>query len=127
MEYRVDIICFLSAIGLAILCAVLVSVWRGFAILTGLFMCVACVIFAYWRYKKYVNYRDAVAEARYRDAYVYAEENDTNFDPDQFYYSKRQERQIESRLRELKSMILIACVLVVASASVVVIGITAVL
>lgn len=105
MKIRADFICLICAVGLAIIFACLISVWRGFAIFTGASLCVASVIFTYWRYQKYSYYKQAIEEQKYQDAYVYAEENDTNFDPDHFAYSKKDERQITANLRSLKSVL----------------------
>jgi len=105
MKIRADFICLICAVGLAIIFACLISVWRGFAIFTGASLCVASVIFTYWRYQKYTLYKQAIEEQKYQDAYVYAEENDTNFDPDHFAYSKKDERLITANLRSLKSVL----------------------
>lgn len=105
MKIKTETIVFISAIALAIVCACLISVWRGFAIFTGAFIGVASVIFTYHRYLKYNSYKKAVYEQKYQDAYVYAEENNTNFDPEHFTYSKKDERGITANLRGLKSVL----------------------
>ena len=122
MSVRVDFICFLCALGLAVVCACLISVWRGFAIFTGMFACVASVIYVWWRYKKYTAYKTTVDEQKFQDAYVYADENNTNFDPKSFTYSRKDEKKIAATMRGLRSMIWAGVVLCVASATLVVFG-----
>jgi len=97
-------------------------VWRGFAIFTGMFACVASVIYVWWRYKKYTAYKTTVDEQKFQDAYVYADENNTNFDPKSFTYSRKDEKKIATTMRGLRSMILAGVVLCVASATLVVFG-----
>ena len=122
MRVKVDFICFLCALGLAVVCACLISVWRGFAIFTGMFACIASVIYVYWRYNKYSAYKTMIDEQKFQDAYVYADENNTNFDPKNFTYSRKDERKIAGALRGLRSMIWAGVVLCLASAVLVVFG-----
>ncbi len=105
MKLKTEMIVFISVIGLAIVFACLISVWRGFAIFMGASLFVASVIFTYYRYLKSNAYKQQIKEQKYQDAYVYAEENDTNFDPDNFTYSKKDERQIASNIRGLKTVL----------------------
>ena len=84
MKVRVDIVIFWSAVGLTIISACLIAAWRGFSIFTGLFMLVASVLFTYWSYLKYRNYSTKVEQIRFEDAYIYADENYTNFDPQNY-------------------------------------------
>lgn len=123
MEIKKDIICLICAVALAVVCACLISVWRGFAMFTGAFACVASVIFTYRRYAKLTEYKKQVNEQKYQDAYIYAEENFTNFDPDHFRYSKKDERNIVAGLRNLKSVFWAGVGLCLASATLMVFGI----
>ena len=122
MKVRVDIVIFWSAVGLTIISACLIAVWRGFSIFTGLFMLVASVLFTYWSYLKYRNYSTKVEQIRFEDAYIYADENYTNFDPQNYAYSKKEERQISIGARNFKSMIFVGVVLCLASILLIVFG-----
>lgn len=115
MRKRIDLIVFLCAVGLAILSACLIAVWRPFALFTGVFMLIASGVSTYWRYEKYKNFSRALSDQRYEDAFVYADENNTNFDPDNFAYSKKEERKLGATARNLKTMIFVGVVLCLAS------------
>ncbi len=122
MKVRVDIVIFWSVVGLTIISACLIAVWRGFSIFTGLFMLVASVLFTYWSYLKHRNYSTKVEQIRFEDAYIYADENYTNFDPQNYTYSKKEERQINIGARNFKSMIFVGVVLCLASILLIVFG-----
>ncbi len=122
MKIRYDIIAFWSAVGLAVLFACLIAVWRGFSIFTGLAMLAASVIFTYWNYKKLRTFKDRLYEKRYEDAYTYADENNTSFNPEYYQYSKKEEKQFTAYERNLKTFVYTGIVLSVASIVLVVFG-----
>lgn len=122
MKIKYDILAFLIAIGLAIIFACLIAVWHPFSIFTGVFMCVASGIFTYWKYCKYKDYTRKIADQRYEDAYVYADETNSNFDPQSYTYDKKDERQIASNIRNLKTMIFVGGVLCAAAIMLIIYG-----
>ncbi len=123
MRVQIDIICILSAVALAIASACLISVWQGFSIFTGVFMGIASGMFTFRRYQKMQAYKKRIDDQKYLDAYIYADENYADFDPKNFAYSKKEEKQINANLRSLKSMFWAGAVLTAASMLLVVFGI----
>lgn len=127
MKIRYDIIAFWSAVGLAVLFACLIAVWTPFAIFAGFFMSVASTIFTYWAYSRYHDYERKIDEQKFEDAYVYADENNTNFDPEHYSYGRKAERKISSTHKSLRSTVFVGGVLCVASVVIIVLGILMVL
>lgn len=123
MRLKIDLIVILCSIVLAIVCACLIAVWQGFACLTGLFVCVASAVFSYRRYVKMQIFQRQIDDQKFQDAYIYADENYTDFDPKSFAYSKKQEKQITQKMRSLRSMFYCGIVLVVASIALMIFGI----
>ncbi|MBO5103378.1 MAG: hypothetical protein J6C13_04765 [Clostridia bacterium] len=106
MKFRWDILVFWVSAGLMILFAALIPVWNPFAIFMGLFLMSFSGIFTAWQYLKYKELLNKIEERRYYDAYVYADENNTNFDPENFAYPKKQERRISATKTNAQIMII---------------------
>ena len=107
MKIRIDIIVFWVCAGLMVLFGALIPVWEPFAIFMGLFLTLSAGIYTGWQYIKYKRIDNNLEEMRYQDAYIYADENNTSFNPDEFRYSKKEERQINSVRRNAQISLIV--------------------
>lgn len=123
MRVSNEIICIIVLGVLAVASVSLSPLWQGFAIFAGLFYMSASGIFAFRQYKKLQAFKTKLAEDRYTDAYIYADENYADFDPQNYFYSKKEEKKITSELRNRKGMLYVGLVQVFTGAALAVVGI----
>ena len=107
MKVRIDIIVFWCCAVLTILFGVLIPVWEPFAIFLGVFLTATAGIYTAWQYIKYKRIDNSINEMRFQDAYIYADENNKSFNPEEFRYSKKEERQINRIRRNAQVSLLV--------------------
>ena len=113
MRFNWQVITFLASILLAIIFGALVAVWRGFVIFLGISLLVASIVYTYAMYGKFRKVKADLAEKRYCDAYMYADENNVNFDVNLFHYDKKTERAIRSKINNSKMTVIAGfCIMV---------------
>ena len=90
----------------------LIPVWRPFGIFFSVLGLVEAVIFTTWQYNKLKVWKGEIDEQRFQDAYIYADENNTNFDPSNFKYSKKEEKNIKRDKGNIKVLLYTGIVLI---------------
>lgn len=106
MKISWQLIVFLISLVLACVCSVLIVVWQSFVIFTGAFLLVCSVIFTAYRLKKHKTLKNNLNEQRYCDAYIYADENNLEFNQENFSYDKKTEKAIKNKLNNSLVLVL---------------------
>ena len=127
MKFDIFVILILVFVVLAVVSAGLIAVWSGFGIFLGLFLLCATGIYTYISIKKYMALKVEIEEQRYCDAYIYADENNLNFDVANFHYSKKDERIIRRMMKNKMLPIVISICFAIFSIVIIYIGFTSVL
>ncbi len=127
MKINYYVIAMLVCVVLAILSACLIAVWSGCGIFLGFFLLCFSVLYSFRCYVAYKKLVSSIDEQRYCDAYLYADENNVNFDVENFRYSKHEERVLK-RMRRNKLVPFIAGIcLAILSIVIIYIGFSSVL
>lgn len=113
MKIKPSLLIFLISAVLTIASFALISVWQPFAIFAGVFLLIASGIYTYWQYDKYKTTIKVLEEMRYEDAYIYADEHNLQFNPKEFQYPKKKQREINAIKNNAKFMVFIGCMLLV--------------
>lgn len=106
MRISVYTIVILASVVLAIVFACLIAVWAGFGIFFGVALLVASATFTLYRYQHHRALKEEFLNQRYCDAYLYADENNTNLDVEHFRYPRSTERAIKSRINNSLVLVL---------------------
>ncbi len=114
MKFNWQVITFLASLTLAVIFGALITVWNSFVIFMGFALLYCSIIFTIYRLKMHKQLKNKIAEQRYCDAYIYADENGLQFNVNNFQYDKSTERALRNRINNSLIMVLLGfsfCVL----------------
>jgi len=93
---RPSVLIILISFGVFVLCSCFIWATSIMSIFASLALAVASGTFSILAIKKYINYKKRIAEMRYQDAYLFAEEKNDLSAIDTFSYSTKTERHLRA-------------------------------